>query len=1470
MWKLLLTRWARWLRPTPGKARRRRPHSRTRTSRPWVEQLERRELLAAFTPGNLVIYRVGDGSGALTNAATPVFLDEYTTAGTLVQSIPLPTTVSGSHRRLTASGTATSEGLLTLSPNGQFLAVPGYDAAVGTANVATQPSSSVNRTVAIVDHTGAIDTTTALNDTGNNNHRSAVYDGSNIWVTTGNAGIRATTLGGITSTQLNGTLTNIRQANIFDGQLYISTGSGSTRVATVGTGTPITSGQTITNLPGFPTAGSPYAFFFADLSGSEPGVDTLYVADDTTPGQVQKWTKSSGTWGPSGTITLAAVRGLTGTVSGTTVTLYVTAGPDSARTLSRIIDSSGYGGTLSGSATTLATAATNTVFRGVAFVPVSGGSPNGPPVNTVPGPQTINEDTNLTFTGTISISDPDAGSNPVQVTLTVTNGILTLSGTTGLTFSSGSNGSSSMTFTGTIANINNALNGMVFTPNANFNGTSVLTITTNDQGHSGTGGPLSDTDSVTITINAVNDAPVNSVPGSQSTPMNTNLVFSTANGNLISISDVDANSNPIQVTLSVTNGLLTLSGTTGLTFSAGDGTADATMTFTGTLANINAALNGMFFAPNTGYTGPATLTVASDDQGFSGAGGPLTDTDLVAINVAASPNGPPVNTVPGPQSTNEDTNLTFTGTISIADPDAGSNPVQVTLTVTNGVLTLSGTTGLTFSVGDGTADATMTFTGTIANINAALNNMFYTPMPNFNGTAVLTITTNDLGHSGSGGPLSDTDSVTITVNPVNVAPVSTVPGPQTVIQNGTLTLSGGSALSVADIDAGSNPVEVTLTVANGVLTLSGTTGLTFSVGDGTADATMTFTGTIANINAALNGMFYNPNLMYAGPETLTITVNDLGHSGSGGPLSDTDTVTITVLALPQIRINEVFANPPGTDAPNEYVEIREIFGASVTFPTGIYLVFVEGDAGSNQGDVQNIFDLSGKSTGSNGFLVLAQKSNTYTFHPAAQVYVNSGSGAGFGNGPSSSIGHTADGTSTDIENPSFTVFLIYAPTPPTLTDDIDSDNNGTPDGSVFASWTILDSIGVLDGNNAGDISYGAINFIGGSGTGTSTTGTNVNVAFNAQYVGRIGNSTGSAPADWVASDSLGGTAPNFVLGSAANTEPSSLTGRFLNHLGTVNFSNQPPVNTVPGPQSTNEDTSLTFTGTISIADPDAGSNPVQVTLTVTNGVLTLSGTTGLTFSVGDGTADATMTFTGTMANINAALNGMFYTPTADFSGTAVLTITTNDQGNTGTGGPWSDTDTVTITVNAVNDAPVNTVPGPQSTNEDTNLTFTGTVSISDVDAGSNPVEVTLTVTNGILTLSGTTGLTFSVGDGTADATMTFTGTMADINAALNGMFFAPNANFAGTAVLTITTNDQGHSGSGGPLSDTDLVTITVNAVNDAPVNTVPGSQSTNEDTNLTFTGTVSISDVDAGSNPVEVTLTVTNGVLTLSGTSGLT
>mgnify|MGYP006872362497 CR=1 FL=1 len=103
---------------------------------------------ASFTKGNIVVVQVGDGTASLSGNGTATFLKEYTTSGTAVQSISLPTTINGANKRLVLSGTATSEGALARSVDFKYLTVAGYDAEVGTANITTSTSSTINRTIA--------------------------------------------------------------------------------------------------------------------------------------------------------------------------------------------------------------------------------------------------------------------------------------------------------------------------------------------------------------------------------------------------------------------------------------------------------------------------------------------------------------------------------------------------------------------------------------------------------------------------------------------------------------------------------------------------------------------------------------------------------------------------------------------------------------------------------------------------------------------------------------------------------------------------------------------------------------------------------------------------------------------------------------------------------------------------------------------------------------------------------------------------------------------------------------------------------------------------------------------------------------------------------------------------------------------------------------------------------------------------
>jgi hypothetical protein len=328
----------------------------------------------------VVVYRVGDGTTALVNTGSPVFIDQYSSTGLLQRTTPMPTATNGTNHRLIASGVATSEGLITRTIDGHFVLATGYDAAMPTTGgVAGTAALTVPRVIGRLDAAGNVDTSTALTDAadGSNPRSATSLDGMSLWFTGGAGGIRFTTFGATTSLQLSTTVTNLRQGDIFAGQLYISTASGSAvRLGTVGTGLPTTAAQTITNIPGFPGGGSPYGFFFADVDPGTPGVDVLYVADDSTG--LTKYSLVSGTWTANGTLGTGAdaYRGVAGVTNGAggQVTLFATRHGGSTGTgggeLVIIGDPSGIGGAFGGTAAAvIATAPANTSFRGVALAP---------------------------------------------------------------------------------------------------------------------------------------------------------------------------------------------------------------------------------------------------------------------------------------------------------------------------------------------------------------------------------------------------------------------------------------------------------------------------------------------------------------------------------------------------------------------------------------------------------------------------------------------------------------------------------------------------------------------------------------------------------------------------------------------------------------------------------------------------------------------------------------------------------------------------------------------------------------------------------------------------------------------------------------------------------------------------------------------------------------------------------------------
>jgi parallel beta-helix repeat protein len=331
--------------------------------------------------------------------------------------------------------------------------------------------------------------------------------------------------------------------------------------------------------------------------------------------------------------------------------------------------------------------------------------------------------------------------------------------------------------------------------------------------------------------------------------------------------------------------------------------------------------------------------------------------------------------------------------------------------------------------------------------------------------------------------------------------------------------------------------------------------------------------------------------------------------------------------------------------------------------------------------------------------------------------------------------------------------------------------NGDPDGIA-----LVDNTGTV----VQFISYeGTITADGGPADGM--TSTDIGVAENNSTP--IGDSL-----------QLTGTGPNYTWSAPATSTFGSMnSGQSFESLS--------------GHESVAEDTPLLFSTannnalTISDVDADVGSpDPLSVTLTVTNGVLTLGTTSGLANLAGNITN--TITFEGSVVEVNAALEGLKYQGNQNYFGSDTLTITVDDQGNIGSGGAMNTTGTIAISVTSVNDAPTvaNAIPNQTATEDAAFSVQFASNTFADIDVGD-----TLTYTSDA---SGWLGFNA--------ATRTFSGTPA------NGD--------VGTTTVTVTAND----GNGGIITDT--FDIVVSNTNDAPTvaNLIP-DQAATEDSVFTFT-----------------------------------
>lgn len=361
----------------------------------------------SFTPGNLAVLQVGDGSAPLTSAATNVFVLELTTSGSLVQSIAIPTSGGNVMSCIGSSGT---EGYLGRSTNGGLITFAGYAIPPGLTNAATSNATIVARCEGSLDASGTFTRGSTGSTTmfSGSNARSAVSDGINFWLggtgsATGNQGIWYSANGG-TPTQINPG--NYRVVKIYNGSLYFSTGAGT---------------RGIYSFSGFPTTTTTPTLVMAGGTGSSfedfainPAGTVAYITDDGTfgaaGGGIQKWTFNGGIWSSNFTFGSAnnlpaSGRALAVDFSGPNPVLYFTTTQNT--NLYSLTDTSAFSDTsdTTDQATLIAVTGTaNKAFRGVNFAPVS----------VLPSISAQPIDTNILAGSTVTLSVGSAGTSPLS------------------------------------------------------------------------------------------------------------------------------------------------------------------------------------------------------------------------------------------------------------------------------------------------------------------------------------------------------------------------------------------------------------------------------------------------------------------------------------------------------------------------------------------------------------------------------------------------------------------------------------------------------------------------------------------------------------------------------------------------------------------------------------------------------------------------------------------------------------------------------------------------------------------------------------------------------------------------------------------------------------------------------------------------------------------------------------------------
>ncbi|MBL8627757.1 MAG: tandem-95 repeat protein [Myxococcales bacterium] len=1024
---------------------------------------------------------------------------------------------------------------------------------------------------------------------------------------------------------------------------------------------------------------------------------------------------------------------------------------------------------------------------------------------------------------------------------------------------------------------------VTFTPDANFGGAATFTYTMTD-------GTATDTATVSVTVGGANDPPV-ATDDALTTAEDTLGVVTTAT---LLANDTDADGQTLSVSAvgAATHGTVTLvggearfqpeanyHGPASFEYTVTDGADSDTGLVTVTVTSVN---DGPVATDDTGTTAedaPLAITTASlltNDVDVDG------DT-LTFLSLAAAQNGTLAlsagtitftpaanfNGTAGFDYTISDGVLTDVGHVTINVTPANDAPVAVDDTATTAEDTAATITAATLLTNDTDLDAGATLTVTA--VSAATNGtvalagttITFTPTANFTGAAGFDYTVSD-------GTLTDVGHVTVTVTPVNDAPVA-VDDTRTINEDAVTTITAASlTANDTDVDTGTTfTVTAVSGATNGTVALAGTT--------------ITFTPT-ANFNGTAGFDYTVSDGTLTDVGHVTITVNPVNDP----PVAGADTATTAEDTAATIAAATLLAND--TDLEGATLSITAVGGATngTVALAGTTITFTP--AANFNGTATFTYTLSDGTATATGTV-------TVTVTPVNDAPVANADTVTTAEDTAATIAAaTLLANDTDVDTgTTLTVTAVSAATNGTVAlagTTITFTPTANFNGAAGFDYTITD--GALTASAHVTVTVTAVNDAPVADDETGSTSRDVAITFTDAVL-----LAGDTDVD-------GDTLTVAAVGDAVN-------GTVSRAAGVTTFTPAAGFSGVASFTYTVSDGALTDIGAVTISVDSTNTPPVATDDTATTAEDTGLGVTAATLLANDVDPDPDVLSVTAVGNpvhgsVILALGLVTFTPDPNYNGPASFEYTVSD-------GFATDVGLVTVTVTSVNDAPV-AVADSATTDEDTGLALTeATLVANDTDLDGDALNVTgvSNATNGSVLLvlgvatftpaanfSGTAGFDYTITDGSATATAHVTVTVNPVDdqpvavddnafttedlgvfidvltndtglgdggvsitattAAAHGtvtpgatnVLYIPEANYNGTDTFTYTITDaDGDTATG-------TVNVTMGAVADPPV---ANSQTVNTNQGAPVTITLTATDVDSPSVTFAIGTAPTGGTL---------